>query len=126
MVYKLNILHLLIALGAAGCAGVVLREASGRLVHPSRLFAAPLLAAVAALFLLAVVSPEWREPQLWGVALTLADSEATPFEALAAAGAAVAVGFLGGRALVLLIHSADPPRRHLRQSIAGTLPTRAR
>lgn len=71
MVYKLNILHLLIVLGAAGCAGVVLREARGRLLHPSRLFAAPLLAAVAALFLLAVVAPEWREPRLWGVALAV-------------------------------------------------------
>ena len=71
MVFKLNILHLLIVLGAAGCAAVLLREARGRLLHPSRLFAAPLLAAVAALFLLAAVTPEMRRPELWAVALAL-------------------------------------------------------
>lgn len=71
MVYKLNILHFLVALGATGCAGVVLREAQGRLVRPARLFAAPVLAAVAALFLLALVAPEAREPRLWAVALAL-------------------------------------------------------
>jgi hypothetical protein len=71
MVYKLNILHLLIALGAAGCATTLLREARGRLLHPSRLFAAPLLAAVPALFLLAIVAPELREPRLWAAALAL-------------------------------------------------------
>ena len=51
MVYKLNILHFLVALGASGCAGVLLREARGHLLRPARLFAAPFLAAVAALFL---------------------------------------------------------------------------
>ena len=71
MVYKLNILHFLVALGASGCAGVLLREARGRLLRPARLFAAPFLAAVAALFLLALVAPEAREPRLWAVALAL-------------------------------------------------------
>lgn len=71
MVYKLNILHFLVALGATGCAGVLLREARGRLLRPVRLFAAPFLAAVAALFLLALVAPEAREPRLWAVALAL-------------------------------------------------------
>ena len=97
MAYKFNILHLPIALGAAGCAGVVLREARGRLLHPSRLFAAPLLAAVAALFLLAVVAPEWREPRLWGVALAVG--------ALA--------GLLAGRALALFVRTAHSPHRDL-------------
>ena len=71
MVFKLNILHLLIVLGAAGCAAVLLREARGRLLHPSRLFAAPLLAAVAALFLLALLTLEMRQPRLWALALVL-------------------------------------------------------
>lgn len=71
MVFKLNVLHLLIALGATGCAGVLLREAQGRLLRPSRLAVAPLLAAVAALFLLALVAPGDREPKLWAVALAL-------------------------------------------------------
>ncbi|MDI1286304.1 MAG: hypothetical protein PSV46_18100 [Reyranella sp.] len=71
MVFKLNILHLLIALGAAGCAGVLVHEAHGRLLRPSRLAVAPLLAAVAALFLLALVAPEDRAPKLWAVALAL-------------------------------------------------------
>jgi hypothetical protein len=69
MTIKLNVLHLLVALGATGCAGVLLREARGRLVRPSRLLAAPLLAAIAALFLLALVAPEDREPKLWALAL---------------------------------------------------------
>ncbi len=71
MVYKLTVLHLLVALGASGCAGVLLREARGRLLRPARLFAAPGLAAVAALFLLASVPPEAREPRLWAAALAL-------------------------------------------------------
>lgn len=71
MSFKLNILYLLIALGATGCAGALVREARGRLVRPSRLFAAPLLAAVAALFLLAIVSPGDREPRLWALALAI-------------------------------------------------------
>lgn len=71
MMVKLNILHLLIALGATGCAGVLVREAQGRLLTPSRLAVAPLLAAVAALFLLALVAPGDREPKLWAVALAL-------------------------------------------------------
>ena len=69
MSIKLNVLHLLIALGATGCAVVLLREARGRLVRPSRLLVAPLLAAMAALFLLAVVAPVDREPKLWALAL---------------------------------------------------------
>ena len=71
MVLKLTLLHLLAALGAAGCAGILVREAQGRLLAPSRLAAAPLLAAVAALFLLALVGPAEREPKLWAVALAL-------------------------------------------------------
>lgn len=71
MVHKLTILHFLVALGATGCAGVLLSEARGRLLPPARLFAAPVLAAVAALFLLALVPPEAREPRLWAAALAL-------------------------------------------------------
>ena len=71
MVFNLNVLHLLSALGAAGCAGVLVHEARGRLLRPSRLAVAPLLAAVAALFLLALVAPVDREPKLWAVALAL-------------------------------------------------------
>jgi hypothetical protein len=71
MVFNLNILHLLSALGAAGCAGVLVHEAQGHLLRPSRLAVAPLLAAVAALFLLALVAPGDREPKLWAVALAL-------------------------------------------------------
>ena len=71
MVFNLNVLHLLSALGAAGCAGVLVHEAQGHLLRPSRLAVAPLLAAVAALFLLALVAPGDREPKLWAVALAL-------------------------------------------------------
>ncbi|MDP1748268.1 MAG: hypothetical protein Q8L22_02330, partial [Reyranella sp.] len=71
MMVKLNILHLLIALGATGCAGVLVHEAQGRVLRPSRLAAAPLLAAGAALFLLALVAPDDRAPKLWAVAVAL-------------------------------------------------------
>lgn len=71
MVFNLNMLHLLSALGAAACAGVLVHEAQGHLLRPSRLAVAPLLAAVAALFLLALVAPSDREPKLWSVALAL-------------------------------------------------------
>ena len=99
MVYKLNILHLLIALGAAGGASVLLLEASGRLLHPSRLSAAPLQAAIPALFLLAIVAPELREPRLWAAALAL--------------GALAGAGHLGGRAVALYLRTATAPHRDL-------------
>lgn len=157
--FKFNILHLLIALGAAGCAGVLVREAQGRLLRPSRLAVAPLLAAGAALFLLALVAPGDREPKLWAVALalgalpgavrgfamplevdhnrallrlprgrdglwaaaalavlsalavvfSLAGGETGAYEALAAAAATAAAGYLGGRALALFLRTAHAP-----------------
>ena len=168
MMVNLNILHLLIALGAAGCAGVLVHEAQGRVLRPSRLAAAPLLAAVAALFLLALVAPDDRAPKLWAVALalgalpgavrgfvltlqvdhraalirlpqgrdglwtaaalaglavvtvilTLTDGgagthETGAYEALAAAAAATAAGYLGGRALALFLRTAHAPHRDL-------------
>lgn len=66
-----NILHLLVALGAAGCLLSVGREARGRLVAPARLLAPPLLAAAASLFLFALVPAALREPRLWLAALAL-------------------------------------------------------
>lgn len=167
MMVKLNILHLLIALGATGCAGVLVREAQGRLLTPSRLAVAPLLAAVAALFLLALVAPGDREPKLWAVALALgalpgavrgfalalqvdhnrallrlprgrdglwaaaalavlsalavvfslagdeAGSTTGAYEALAAAAATAAAGYLGGRALALFLRTAHAPHSAL-------------
>lgn len=91
MVFKLNILHLLAALGAACCAGVVVREAQGR----DSLWTA---AAIAALAVLTAV-------------LTLSDGETGAYKALAATTAAA--GYLGGRALALYLRTAHAPHRGL-------------
>lgn len=169
MDYKLNILHLLIALGIAGCAIALVREARGRVLRPARLFAAPALAALAALFLLAVVSPEARHPGLWAAALALGalpgavrgftmtlqvdhmwtlirlprgrdglwmagtlgglagltvvlrlvGQAADTYEALSAAAAAAAAGYLAARAFTLFVRTASAPHRDLVRTLAG-------
>src|SRR4051794_31641616 len=68
---KLNILHLLIAGGTLGAALALRREAGGRSLTLSRLFAAPLLALPAALLLLPLAAPDAREPTLWIADLAL-------------------------------------------------------
>jgi hypothetical protein len=71
MVFHLNLLHLLLALGAAGCVRLALREIGGRSMSPSRLAMLPLLAAgmtfIFLLFFLSLHQPPW----LFGGALLL-------------------------------------------------------
>jgi hypothetical protein len=63
MLFNLNLLHLLLVLGAAGCVRLALREIRGRSMSLSRLFMLPLLAMVMAfiflLFFLASQQPVW-------------------------------------------------------------------
>lgn len=71
MLFHLNLLHLLLALGAAGCVRLALREIAGRSMSPSRLTMLPLVAAGMAfvffLFFLSLHQPPW----LFGGALLL-------------------------------------------------------
>jgi len=63
MLFNLNLLHLLLVLGAAGCVRLALREIRGRSMSRSRLFLLPLLAMAMAfvflLFFLATHQPPW-------------------------------------------------------------------
>jgi len=63
MLFNLNLLHLLLVLGAAGCVRLALREIRGRSMSLSRLFLLPVLAMVMAfiflLFFLATQQPPW-------------------------------------------------------------------
>ena len=63
MLFGLNLLHLLLALGAAGCVRLALREIAGRSMSPSRLTALPLLALAMTfaffLFFLSLHQPLW-------------------------------------------------------------------
>jgi len=67
---KLNVLHVAVALGAAGCLRAIMHETHGRLVRPGRLFTAPVLALLTALVLLLLIPVDMRQHRLW--ALTLA------------------------------------------------------
>ncbi len=55
---KLNILHLGLALGAAGCVYLAMLESSGRSMKPVRLLALPLVTAVVAFVLLLLAAGE--------------------------------------------------------------------
>lgn len=69
MIFKLNILHILLVLGAAGCAYLALREVRRQYVSVWRLFVPPLLGCGVAfglvLIQLAADKPAWQ----FGVAL---------------------------------------------------------
>ena len=62
---KLNVLHVLAIVGAAGGAVALRREAQGRSLTPGRLFVAPVCALGTAFLLLALTDFEWRQPSLW-------------------------------------------------------------
>jgi hypothetical protein len=66
MLLGLNLLHLLLALGAAACVRLALREIAGRSMSPSRLAALPLMALVMTfgffLFYLSLHQPVWLFP----------------------------------------------------------------
>jgi hypothetical protein len=64
-VLNLNILHLIATLAAGATIAMLLREARGRSLQPSRLFAALPFALVTAMLLLAMQSPDDRQPVLW-------------------------------------------------------------
>lgn len=64
-----NILHLIAALAAGATIYLLQREARGRSLSPSQLFAALPFALVTALLLLAMQSPADRQPMLWLAAL---------------------------------------------------------
>lgn len=69
MIFKLNILHILLVLGAVGCAYLALREVRRQYVSVWRLFVPPLLSCAVAfglvLIQLAADKPTWQ----FGVAL---------------------------------------------------------
>ena len=66
MLFGLNLLHLLLVLGAAFCVRLALREIAGRAMSPSRLAALPLVALamtfVFFLFFLSLRQPLWLFP----------------------------------------------------------------
>lgn len=62
---KPNILHLIAALSAGVTIWMLLREARGRSLPPGQLFAALPFALVTAILLLAMQSPDSRQPMLW-------------------------------------------------------------
>ncbi len=64
-VLKLNILHLIAACAAGATVFMLLREARGRSLPPGRLFAALPFALATAMLLLAMQSPDTRQPLLW-------------------------------------------------------------
>jgi hypothetical protein len=69
MLFHLKLLHLLLALSAAACVRLALREIAGRSMSPSRLAMLPLVAAgMAFVFFLFFLSLHWP-PWLFGVAL---------------------------------------------------------
>jgi hypothetical protein len=71
MLFNLNLLHLLLVLGAAGCVRLALREIRGRSMSRSRLFTLPLLAmAMAFVFLLFFLASHYS-PWMFVAALVL-------------------------------------------------------
>lgn len=62
---SLNILHLIVASAAGATIFMLLREARGRSLPPGQLFAALPFALVTAMLLLAMQSPDSRQPLLW-------------------------------------------------------------
>jgi hypothetical protein len=68
---ELNILHVIAAVGTAGCIRVALQEARGRLLRPGRLFLPGSLAFLTAFMMLVLVPPEMRQAKLWALALGL-------------------------------------------------------
>jgi hypothetical protein len=69
MFYGLNLMHLLMALGAAGCVRLAQLEIRGRSMSPRHLSRLPLLATVTAcIFLLFFLAAHWP-PWMFGAAL---------------------------------------------------------
>lgn len=62
---KPNILHLIAALAAGVTIWTLLREARGRSLTPGQLFTALPFALATAILLLAMQSPDSRQPMLW-------------------------------------------------------------
>lgn len=62
---KPNILHLIAAVAAGVTIWTLLREARGRSLPPGQLFAALPFALATAILLLAMQSPDSRQPMLW-------------------------------------------------------------
>lgn len=71
---KLNILHLIVAATAGTTIFMLLRESRGRSMSPGQLFAALPFALVTAMLLIAMQSPDSRQPLLWlaGLAVGIA------------------------------------------------------
>lgn len=65
MITNLNILHLLLVPGAAGCVFVALKEAAGRSMPPKQLFAPPAMAGLTALLLLLMAASEPMVLRIW-------------------------------------------------------------
>lgn len=68
---KLNILHLIVTCSAGVTIWALLREARGRSLPPGRLFSAVPFALATAALLLAMATPETREPRLWLMGLVV-------------------------------------------------------
>ena len=99
MLFGLNLLHLLLALGAAGCVRLALREIAGRSMSPSRLAALPLL-ALAMTFAFLLFFASLHQP-LWLFAGALL--------------AAVCSGALARHALTVAIRLSSAPHVSLRR-----------